>query len=51
VAAGLIVPGDRDQSQLYTLVLDGEMPPKGSTAAEVSNYDLARMGGYIDMMQ
>lgn len=51
VAAGLIVPGDRDQSQLYTLVLDGEMPPKGSTPAEVSNYDLARMGGYIDMMQ
>lgn len=50
VAAGLIVPGDRDRSQLYTLVLDGEMPPKGSAAPQVTNYDLARLGGYIDMM-
>jgi len=50
VAAGLIMPGDRDQSQLYTLVLDGDMPPEGSDAPEVSNYDLARIGGYIDMM-
>jgi mono/diheme cytochrome c family protein len=51
VAAGLIVPGDRDRSQLYTLVLDGEMPPQGSDVPQVSNYDLARLGGYIDMMQ
>jgi mono/diheme cytochrome c family protein len=50
VAAGLIVPGDRDQSQLYTLVLDGDMPPQGSDAPQVSNRDLARLGGYIDMM-
>jgi hypothetical protein len=50
VAAGLIVPGDRDQSQLYTQVLDGDMPPRSSDVPQVSNYDLARLGGYIDMM-
>jgi mono/diheme cytochrome c family protein len=50
VAAGLIVPGDRDRSPLYLRVLDDEMPPKDSDVAQVSNYDLARLGGYIDMM-
>jgi mono/diheme cytochrome c family protein len=50
VAAGLIVPGDRDQSQLYLSVLENEMPPQGADVPMVSNYDLARLGGYIDMM-
>ena len=50
VAAGLIVPGDRDRSRLYTRVLDGEMPPQDSDLPQVSNRDLARLGGYIDMM-
>ena len=50
VAAGLIVPGDRDRSQLYTRVLDYEMPPQSSGMEPVSNHDLARLGGYIDLM-
>lgn len=50
VAAGLIVPGDRDRSQLYLLVLENQMPPPSSNLPIVSNYDLARLGGYIDMM-
>jgi mono/diheme cytochrome c family protein len=51
VAAGLIVPGDRDLSRLYTRVLDGEMPPAGSGAPPVSNRDLARLGGFIDLLR
>lgn len=50
VAAGLIVPGDRDRSPLYLQVLDGDMPPQDSDVPQVSNYDLARLGGYIDML-
>jgi mono/diheme cytochrome c family protein len=50
VAAGLIVPGDRDRSRVYSLVLDSKMPPLESDVPQVSNYDLARLGGYIDMM-
>jgi mono/diheme cytochrome c family protein len=50
VAAGLIVPGDRDRSRVYSLVLDSEMPPQGSDVPQVSNRDLARLGGYIDLM-
>lgn len=50
VAAGLIVPGDRDQSLLYTLVLQGDMPPQDSDVPQVTNYDLARLGGYIDLL-
>jgi hypothetical protein len=50
VTAGLIVPGDRDQSQLYTVVLDGDMPPRGAGVPPVSNRDLARLGGYIDLL-
>jgi cytochrome c553 len=50
VAAGLIVPGDRDQSELYTSVLDGNMPPEGSGVPPVPNRDLARLGGFIDLL-
>jgi hypothetical protein len=49
VAAGLVVPGDRDQSEVYLSVLDGIMPPQG--APPMSNRDLARLGGFIDMMR
>jgi mono/diheme cytochrome c family protein len=49
VAAGLIVPGDRDQSTVYLSVLDSVMPPAGSPP--MSNRDLARLGGFIDMMR
>lgn len=49
VAAGLIVPGDRDQSPVYLSVLDSLMPPAG--APPMSNRDLARLGGFIDMMR
>ncbi|MEY2932429.1 MAG: hypothetical protein RL033_3178 [Pseudomonadota bacterium] len=51
VAAGFIVPGDRDRSPLYLRVLDGEMPPVSAALPTVSNRDLARLGGYIDLMQ
>lgn len=51
VAAGFIVPGDRDRSSLYTRILDGDMPPASSALPIVSNRDLARLGGYIDLMQ
>jgi hypothetical protein len=51
VAAGFIVPGDRDQSSLYTLVLDREMPPYGADVLKVPARDLARLGGYIDLMR
>ncbi len=51
VAAGLIVPGDRDRSSLYTLVLDGLMPPSSAAVPEVSARDLARLGGYIDLLR
>ena len=50
VAAGLIVPGDRDESELYTSVLDGNMPPEGSGLPAVPNRDLARLGGFIDLL-
>jgi cytochrome c553 len=50
VAAGLIVPGDRDLSQLYNLVLDGDMPPAGAGVPPVSRRDLARLGGFIDLL-
>jgi hypothetical protein len=50
VTAGLIVPGDRDQSQVYTLVLDGDMPPRDAALPPVSRHDLARLGGYIDLL-
>jgi hypothetical protein len=51
VAAGFIMPGDRDRSPLYTVVLDGEMPPSDGESAPVSTRDLARIGGYIDLMR
>ncbi|MEO8181560.1 MAG: c-type cytochrome domain-containing protein [Deltaproteobacteria bacterium] len=51
VAAGLIVPGDRDQSRVYTRILDGEMPPEGSGARPMSNRELARLGGFIDLLR
>ncbi|MEY4550247.1 MAG: hypothetical protein RL685_6442 [Pseudomonadota bacterium] len=51
VTAGFIVPGDRDRSSLYTRILDGDMPPATASSPAVSNRDLARLGGYIDMMQ
>jgi mono/diheme cytochrome c family protein len=51
VAAGFIVPGDRDLSALYTRILDGDMPPADATVPSVSNWDLARLGGYIDLMR
>lgn len=51
VAAGFIVPGDRDQSALYTLVLDREMPPSSADVPRVPARDLARIGGYIDLMR
>jgi mono/diheme cytochrome c family protein len=51
VAAGFIVPGDRDRSPLYTRILDGDMPPANAASPIVSNRDLARLGGYIDLMQ
>jgi mono/diheme cytochrome c family protein len=50
VAAGLIVPGDRDQSQLYLRVLARNMPPQDSGVPTVSDYDMARLGGFIDLM-
>jgi hypothetical protein len=50
VAAGLIVPGDRDLSQLYNRVLDGDMPPAGAGVPAVSRRDLARLGGFIDLL-
>ena len=51
VAAGFITPGDRDRSPLYTLMLDGEMPPSSAELPEVPTRDLARIGGYIDLMR
>lgn len=51
VAAGFIRPGDRDRSPLYTLILDGEMPPSSADLPPVPNRDLARIGGYIDLMR
>jgi hypothetical protein len=51
VAAGLIVPGDRDRSRVYTRILDGDMPPEGSGAPPMSNRELARLGGFIDLLR
>jgi mono/diheme cytochrome c family protein len=51
VAAGLIVPGDRDLSQLYTLVFDGDMPPRGAGLPSMPRRELARLGGFIDLLQ
>jgi mono/diheme cytochrome c family protein len=51
VAAGFIVPGDRDRSPLYLRILDGDMPPADAGSPGVTNRDLARLGGYIDLMQ
>ena len=48
--AQVVVPGDRDRSRLYTRVLDGEMPPRGAGTPPVPNRDLARLGGFIDVM-
>jgi hypothetical protein len=50
VGAGLIVPGDRDRSSLYTRILDGDMPPANADQPPVPNRDLARLGGYIDLL-
>jgi mono/diheme cytochrome c family protein len=50
VAAGFITPGDRDRSPLYTVVLDGDMPPPNAELPLVPNRDLARIGGFIDLM-
>jgi len=50
VAGGLIVPGDRDQSEVYTRILDEEMPPPNLNLPYVTNRDLARLGGYIDLL-
>jgi hypothetical protein len=50
VAAGFIVPGDRDRSALYTRILDGDMPPSSAAQPPVPNRELARLGGYIDLM-
>ena len=50
VAGGLIVPGDRDQSEVYTRILDQEMPPPNAALPYVTNRDLARLGGYIDLL-
>jgi hypothetical protein len=51
VAAGFIEPGDRDGSPLYTVVLDGQMPPSSAELPPVPNRDLARIGGFIDLMR
>jgi len=51
VAGGLIVPGDRDQSEVYTRVLDDEMPPANADLPHMANRDLARLGGFIDMLR
>jgi mono/diheme cytochrome c family protein len=51
IAAGLIVPGDRDQSQVYTRIIDEEMPPPNADLPYVSNRDLARLGGFIDLLR
>jgi hypothetical protein len=50
-AAGLIVPGDRDRSPIYTLAEAFDMPPRDSGLPPVSNRDLARLGGFIDLMR
>jgi mono/diheme cytochrome c family protein len=50
VAAGYIVPGDRDRSTLYTRILDGDMPPSNAAQPPVPNRELARLGGFIDLM-
>ena len=50
VAGGLIVPGDRDRSEIYTRILDEEMPPPNANLPYVTNRDLARLGGYIDLL-
>lgn len=51
VAVGYIVPGDRDRSPLYTVILDEMMPPPRAKQPPVPNFDLARLGGYIDLME
>jgi cytochrome c5 len=51
VAAGFIVPGNRDLSTLYTRVLDREMPPSSADVPGVPDRDLARIGGFIDLMR
>ncbi|HKO91762.1 MAG TPA: c-type cytochrome domain-containing protein [Polyangiaceae bacterium] len=51
VAGGLIVPGDRDQSEVYRRILDEEMPPPNAELPYMSNRELARLGGYIDLLR
>jgi mono/diheme cytochrome c family protein len=50
IAGGLIVPGDRDRSPVYTRVLDAEMPPANTGVPLMSNRELALLGGFIDML-
>jgi mono/diheme cytochrome c family protein len=50
VAAGLIVPGDRDRSPVYTRIVGGAMPPRDAGLPPVSDRDLARLGGFIDLL-
>ncbi len=41
-----VVPGKRDESPLYRLVRDGQMPPGGKS--RLSDQDLATIGAWID---